>query len=349
MPTPRENETESQFVARCVIDDEAIRDFPDIDQRLAFCYSEFEQSKKYVTKAAVNRYRDVFENERQKTETRNIQKTASFYKQEYFKGVDEYLKTNQIPFFGVFDNQSFKDIYSDIYEDTGLHFANWYSRNFDKYIEKGVNPSQYQTQWRESFATYGQAVAATNVTLVQGTARKTLQKVIRQLMLDEEFQSMGAAQQARIFRSQFSRYSQTQAERLVRTESTRAANYGVMQSAQTLFPKEQLIKQWVTSIDGRERDWHRSANGQRVPYTEKFVVGGEYMPFPGEGGSGRNVINCRCSILTFPAENAQAVAGLEGFGFGVSTGVSQGFSILDVARQAGTALVTNPDELNKIE
>lgn len=39
MPTPRENETESEFVSRCMGDEEAVADFPDEEQRVAVCYA----------------------------------------------------------------------------------------------------------------------------------------------------------------------------------------------------------------------------------------------------------------------------------------------------------------------
>jgi len=39
MPTPRENETESEFVSRCMGDEESVSDFPDEEQRVAVCYA----------------------------------------------------------------------------------------------------------------------------------------------------------------------------------------------------------------------------------------------------------------------------------------------------------------------
>lgn len=42
MPTPRNEETESQFIERCMLDPEAYEDFSDEGQRLAFCYSVWE-------------------------------------------------------------------------------------------------------------------------------------------------------------------------------------------------------------------------------------------------------------------------------------------------------------------
>lgn len=43
MPTPRSDESESDFISRCMGDSEAMEDFPEPDQRLAFCYSKYRE------------------------------------------------------------------------------------------------------------------------------------------------------------------------------------------------------------------------------------------------------------------------------------------------------------------
>jgi hypothetical protein len=46
------------------------------------------------------------------------------------------------------------------------------------------------------------------------------------------------------------------------------------------------------------------ANGQKVKQQDSFIVGGEAIMRPGEG-SGRNVINCRCSAIYYPDQSNQ--------------------------------------------
>lgn len=46
MPKPIANESENQFVARCMGDSESRQDFPNAQQRIAFCYSVWESEKK---------------------------------------------------------------------------------------------------------------------------------------------------------------------------------------------------------------------------------------------------------------------------------------------------------------
>lgn len=52
MPKPKTNETRSQFIGRCMSDEEARGDFPSRAQRYAFCNSVWEQSKKKKSEKA---------------------------------------------------------------------------------------------------------------------------------------------------------------------------------------------------------------------------------------------------------------------------------------------------------
>jgi uncharacterized protein with gpF-like domain len=130
-------------------------------------------------------------------------------------------------------------------------------------------------------------------------------------MTDVDFQSVGADEKARILRRRFNKLGKYQAERIVRTEATNAANLGVMQSATDVYGKNGLQKKWITSIDGRERSAHAAANGQVVDFNDKFRVGGELLDRAGDpAGSAANVVNCRCAIAPFPKAEAQTITPL---------------------------------------
>jgi signal peptide peptidase SppA len=45
MPEPNDDETRDEFIERCMADDEANRDFPDDDQRFAFCQAQWERNQ----------------------------------------------------------------------------------------------------------------------------------------------------------------------------------------------------------------------------------------------------------------------------------------------------------------
>ena len=61
-------------------------------------------------------------------------------------------------------------------------------------------------------------------------------------------------------------------------------------------------KQWLTVIDGHERDSHAEVNGQILPIGEPFVLqGGEMMHAHDDslGASDEELVNCRCVTRYF--------------------------------------------------
>ena len=271
-----------------------------------------------------DKWQKAFESELKKAEKKQLAKVKRYYKEQYFKGVNSFLSDGQTNFQLLFYTGDIIKIYRDLYEDIGLQFAKWYAKGFDKYIKKGVDPSQYVSQWQNTFAALGSAVGAERVTLVSGTAKATLVKITQQLMTDIDFQNSGIDEKTRILRNQFTNYSTFQAERLVRTEATSAANFATMASAETIFPAEDLQKEWIAATDERTRTTHREANGKVVNQKDTFNVGGSQMLYPGDPrGPAKEVINCRCSIASFPKEDAQATGEISDIGFGVSLGDNQ--------------------------
>ena len=343
MPTPKPNESESNFVARCVVDAEAVRDFPDTQQRIAFCYSQFERSKKNEVlnkqnKIDRDKWQSSFERQLDIAEKKQISIVKRYYKKEYNKGIESFIADGQTNFQLLFDNKDLLKIYRDLYTDIGMRFAKWYVNNFKKFITKAVDTSSFDDIWRDSFGAYGSAVGAQRVTLVAGTAKKTLIDITQRLMRDPEFMTLGAVERGRILRNQFNRYSQFQSERLVRTEATAAANFATTQAAQTIFPPEQMQKEWIASFDDRTRDTHSEADGQIVMANNTFLVGGQQMMFPGDpAGGAAEVINCRCSVAYIPIEGAQTIGQIENINFGLGGGTQTGFGLDDFASAIGSA------------
>ncbi len=325
MPTPKPGETQRHFIARCVIDDEARRDFPNADQRIAFCYSQYENKDENlldtktfkISKKFGDAWKTANEKQRIITERRNTKRFTKFYQSQYNLAIDNKLTYNDIRYSDLFKYNDLRKLYDELYLDTSMHFAKWYARTFDLYITKGINPKQFLSQWQLAIIGYAQTKTALNITRVANTGRKTAIKLIQRMFADPEFMILGAEAKARILRKQFRKYSKYQAMRVVRTESTRAANFGIEQSAKSVFAGKDLIKRWSAAIDGRERKWHNSANNQEVPENDYFIVGGESIKRPGEG-SARNVINCRCSAVYLPVKDAQTINQLEGMNFGLA-------------------------------
>lgn len=88
---------------------------------------------------------------------------------------------------------------------------------------------------------------------------------------------------------------QTRAQRIARTESTGATNYGAVQA---LKDEGRTHKKWVATKDKRTRPEHVQADGQIVPVDGEFEVGGYRLVMPGDpSASAHLVINCRCTIV----------------------------------------------------
>ena len=297
-----------------------------------------------------DKWQKAFEKELDKAEKKQSSKVRRYYKNQYYKGAESFLSSGQTSFQLLFSTNELLKIYRDLYEDIGLQFAKWYARNFDKYIKKGVNPNQYVDEWQNSFASYGSAVGAERVTLVSGTAKKTLQKVTQNLMTDIDFQNLGITEKTRILRSQFNRYSAFQAERLVRTEATSAANFATLKSANTIFPAADMMKEWIASFDDRTRSTHAEAGASEpIPQNEPFMVGGALMMYPGDpSGPASEVINCRCSIAPFPKENAQATGEISDINFGLGGGTRTGYGLGDFVADVGATVVSSVENISAI-
>ena len=243
----------------------------------------------------LNRYRKDYENQLDISERKITPQIQQYYQREYFKGVDNFIQNGTTDYQSLFQYGIVKNIYTEMYKSIGIRFAKWYYDKYEKYIVKKTAPQTKLSIWESYFANYAAQVAAVNVSLVSGTAKKTLIKITQKLMRDPEFMMLGADQKARILRNQFKQYSKYQAKRLVRTESNRIANFATQTSALDLFGEENLEKTWIHSSSLNERSWHAALNFKTIPYREYFNVGVEKMFRPGEG-SAENIINCRCTI-----------------------------------------------------
>lgn len=95
-------------------------------------------------------------------------------------------------------------------------------------------------------------------------------------------------------------YMGYRAELIVRTEGTRAANYGVTIGAEKY--DYEVDKEWISIPDNRRRHSHRLVDGQLRPMDERFSNG---LLFPGDPeGSAKEVCNCRCTEAIIPRRDA---------------------------------------------
>lgn len=141
---------------------------------------------------------------------------------------------------------------------------------------------------------------------MSGHKKKEMIRLLKAIYSMPQFQFMNERQLQRVLRARFNELARHQATRIARTEANAAANYGSMETANSMFGQNGYIKEWLSAQDGRERPAHGAANGQKVQANQNFIVGGESLPFPSHpSGSAANIVNCRCQALHYPNESAE--------------------------------------------
>lgn len=240
-------------------------------------------------------------NELDKSESRQIKVWSQYFTKQSNKIIDNFMVSKTIPnldqYFALND---LEELYVGLYKTIGLRMANWYFRHYERYIEKD-DPKPYQSLWEEKFAYIGKTIAGERIVSISGNRKKEFIKLLQKYMQDETFMALNEASAERVLRKKFKGMSIANGKRIVRTESVNAANFATNESATTLFGSQNLQKEWIAGLDGRTRDAHIAANGQRRPMNEKFTVMGEQLNHPGDSaGSAANVINCRCASAPIP-------------------------------------------------
>jgi hypothetical protein len=306
LPKPRTNESESVFIDRCISDAEVQSEFPEMNQRIAVCNSLYRPTKKALN-YDFDRFIFGFNRKRDIQERNWTRKFSRFYYAQYQKGIKQFLETNHINENGLFRFTDFEDLMVSMFMGMGWEFASWYMRNFNRYQTKAIstNPNELRGVWEQQILQYAKIYSASKISLIQGTALDKLKRITRAFMGDPEFMALGIQEKARILNRKFQQISRWQAKRIVRTETTTISNYAIDQSATAMFPKEQLVKRWITSIDNNERPWHNAMNNEEEDYNTKFTVaypkGVDYMHMAGEPTANpANRVNCRCIVVMVP-------------------------------------------------
>ena len=155
---------------------------------------------------------------------------------------------------------------------------------------------------------YVNSITAENVTRITETTKKGIQADIS-LGLSEGLSIPTIA--GNIQKS--TKFKATRATMIARTETHQAMNYGNQEIAKKLDLKSP-VKEWVSAMDDRSRDWHDAMNGRPpIPVDDAFKVltptagGGvaeRLMMYAGDpNGGATNVINCRCFIIYHDADD----------------------------------------------
>lgn len=166
-------------------------------------------------------------------------------------------------------------------------------------VEKKRGTLGFNAQWTSDILNYFRLHLFNKVVL---PISETTQDYIRRVL--EQGIAEGWTIDEMVERINRQDYLDGRVERILRTETNRAINYGNELAAKTYDFKTQ--KRWIAVHDSRTRHEHMDADGQQVDIDGSFSVGGEILDFPLDpNASAENTVNCRCHTEIIPIRDRQ--------------------------------------------
>jgi phage portal protein BeeE len=142
---------------------------------------------------------------------------------------------------------------------------------------------------------FAERTAATQWANISATTQARVQRLIALGIESGATPTQIAAQ----IRKGYDEFKGARAATIARTETANALNFGLQQTAKETARREgiELVKVWVTILDGNQRDSHNRANGQTRPIDEQFIVGGSFGQRPHDPAlPAAETVNCRCTL-----------------------------------------------------
>ncbi len=198
------------------------------------------------------------------------------------------------------DNEPILDAYKALYMSAALDFA-----KFDRRQAKSMAGVEILKDEDEIMADiimgeimdYLATDVGSTIVAIGDTSKELLRKLLGDLVPEIIEQGYGAGAAQTMLRdrvkSEWHRMRYFRTERIVRTETNRACNWGSIKGVRSTGIA--YNKQWLASFV--QREFHMIIDGQEVDINDFFDVDGESLDFPGDpGGSAKNTINCGCSM-----------------------------------------------------
>ena len=203
---------------------------------------------------------------------------------------------------GSFNNESFFNIYYEMYNEIGIIHGKRVGRSINKQIKEFTFGSFLSVFEKELLNWLFENLADRVVTVRQSYLEYINKLIANGLQEGKSISKIATELTKKVNQRGFYRW---QALRIARTESTAAANYASSKAGSVSGIL--LEKVWISAADARTRRPpesefnHLAMNGKRVGEKDYFNVpfrgGFEKLLFPADPkhGSAGNVINCRCN------------------------------------------------------
>ena len=309
LPKPREDDSRSEFVERCMVDNVTTSEFNTINQRYAVCndlYSEKRELKQigFNRRKFRNAYSKSFIKQYKIASKRNLRLSSEYYKKGFKNSIKEFLKSNSLDgqsYILYFQNSDTEAMFMDIYVKTSLQFYNWYLDHYRKFIKKNFPSENNMEYFITNYVQYSGRLAQ-KISSVQKTAIKNVTNIFGKMLNDQNFVIDSIEGRSRRLSKILDKRAVWEARRIVVTETTLSSNLGAEKGALTAFKKEELLKDWIQGFSMNHREGHEILSSQDpIPMGENFVnpVTGNSLRIPGEGPSSE-VINCSCYVAYIP-------------------------------------------------
>ena len=309
LPKPREDESRSEFVERCMVNNVTTSEFNTINQRYAVCndlYSEKRELKQigFNRRKFRNAYSKSFIKQYKIASKRNLRLSSEYYKKGFKNSIKEFLKSNSLDgesYILYFQNSDTEAMFMDIYVKTSLQFYNWYLDHYRKFIKKNFPSENNMEYFITNYVQYSGRLAQ-KISSVQKTAIKNVTNIFGKMLNDQNFVNDSIEGRSRRLSKILDKRAVWEARRIVVTETTLSSNLGAEKGALTAFKKEELLKDWIQGFSMNHREGHEILSSQDpIPMGENFVnpVTGNRLRIPGEGQSSE-VINCSCYVAYIP-------------------------------------------------
>ena len=199
------------------------------------------------------------------------------------------------------DNEVF-NLYVRAYTEIGLMHGPVVGKQINQQLKQFENPL-FSEVFQSTITTWLRQNAGGRITSVN----QNLTNFIIKFIADKFDENLSVDQITRELKKLINspKFYRWQILRIVRTETTAAANYAAIVAAETSGVV--LEKVWVSSLDVRTRTIppdkfdHKEMEGVKVAPNEPFSVQGDLLQFPGDpNGQAANVINCRCTVALVP-------------------------------------------------
>lgn len=310
IPAPRNNETDSEFMNRCMGDPTMVSEYPRQDQRAAVCSAQLGKQKAYNPRgwATTDRYRGQFRRKYRPILRDTFDKMSKpLFDIDYtpVSSVIDQLKGATL----IKQDEVYK-FYKRMIPDVALYFAKLDYRKAKSIAgneievkspitglraKQGEEEQILEDIWMQQFMDFVEQDLGTKIVSVTGQTRdmhiNLLEKVLKEnanLGMDSNFIELKDKLKEKYILNRRYRLN-----RIIRTETSFASNHGSLTGMNSTGKNYE--KTWIAAMMNT-REAHVVANNQTVKKDEYFTVMNEQLLYPCDlHGSAENVINCRCT------------------------------------------------------